>query len=310
MPVTVILRDEEVLERLRALDAVRWMGEAVDAHHRGELLAPPRAHADLGDGRLVFTTGRLRGSWYGYRSYDTFASSPGSQVVVIHDEPSGQVRAIGIGNELGPRRTGAIGALAADALAPADATRVAMIGSGTQAYTQLWALASVRDVREVRVYSRDRLRRTSFCERVAPMVRGSCRPVGDAREAVDGAQIVILATSGPEPVVDAAWIGPGTYVASLGPKQRGRSEFGVDLPAAASLLVTDSPEQLAAYDPPNLLVGTSAHHRLVSLGAVRAEEAPEPAPGGISLFISVGLAGTEAFLLDRLASSPRKVQHG
>ena len=83
------------------------MGEAIDANNRGDLVAPPRVHADLGDGRIVFTTGRLRGSWFGYRSYDTFPTEPGSQLVAVHDESSGEMRAIAIGNELGPRRTGA-----------------------------------------------------------------------------------------------------------------------------------------------------------------------------------------------------------
>ena len=118
-----------------------------------------------------------------------------------------------------------------------------------------------------------------------------------------GAEIVILATSSPVPVIDAAWLGPGTYVSTLGPKQRGRAEFGLDLPGAATLLVTDSLAQIDAYDPPNALVGTPHRQRLVSLGAVRAGEVPRPAPGGITLFFSVGLAGTEAFLLDRLAAS-------
>jgi ornithine cyclodeaminase len=282
---------------------VRWIGEAVDAHHRGELIAPPRAHADLGDGRLVFTTGRLRGHWFGYRSYDTLPSLPGAQIVVVQDERSGQVRALAIGNELGPRRTGAMGAVAADALAPPDAHRIAVIGSGTQAYAQLWALASVRHLREVRVYSRDPARRRSFCERAAPVVDGACRPAAHAREAIDGAHIVILATSSPSPVVDAEWFQPGTYVTTLGPKQQGRAEFGLDLAEAASILATDSVDQIGAYEPPNLLVGTPHLDRLTSLGALRATSAPASPTNGISLFFSVGLAGTEAFLLDRLASS-------
>ncbi|MGH9059514.1 MAG: ornithine cyclodeaminase family protein, partial [Acidimicrobiales bacterium] len=75
-----ILHDEDVVERLSATDAVRWMGEVVDADHRGELVAPARVQTDLGDGRLVFTTGRLRGSWFGYRSYGTFPVDPGAQM--------------------------------------------------------------------------------------------------------------------------------------------------------------------------------------------------------------------------------------
>jgi ornithine cyclodeaminase len=298
--VVTILYDDDIVARLRPEDAVRWTGEAVDAHHRGDLVAPPRTHADFGDARLVFTAGHLRGSWFGYRSYDTFTGGVGGQVVVVHDEASGAVRALAIGTELGPRRAGAIGAVAADALAPPGANDVAVIGTGTQAYTQLWALSAVRELRDLRVYSRNGAGRAAFAERVAPLVTGACRPVPDARTAVDGAQIVILATNSPTPVVDASWIAPGTYVTTLGPKQRGRAEFGLDLPAAAALLVTDSPQQIDAYDSPNVLVGTPHRERLVSLGAVRAGEAASPFPGGISLFFSVGLAGTEAYLLDQL----------
>ena len=58
-----------------------------------------------------------------------------------------------------------------------------------------------------------------------------------------------------------------------------------------------------AYDPPNVLVGTPHHEPVASLGALRAGDVARPGPGSITLFCSVGLAGTEAFLLDRLATS-------
>jgi hypothetical protein len=58
--VTAIWQGAEIAERLGPAAAVRWIGEAADAHHRGELTAPPRVHAAFGDGRLVFTAGRLR----------------------------------------------------------------------------------------------------------------------------------------------------------------------------------------------------------------------------------------------------------
>jgi ornithine cyclodeaminase len=250
-----------------------------------------------------FTTGRLRGSWFGYRSYDTFPAEPGSQVVVVQDEASGQVRAIAIGNELGPRRVGAIGAVAVDALAPRDAGVAAIIGTGTQAQTQLWALPVVRQLSEVRVYSRDQARREAFANLARRLTSVPCHPAPTARDAVTGAQIVILATSSPVPVIDTGWLEPGSYVSTLGPKQQGRAEFGPDLAAAAAVVVTDSPAQLDAYDPPNVLVGTPQHERLVSLGALRAGQAGWPEPGEIRVFFSVGLAGTEAFLLHRLATS-------
>ena len=232
--VTTIMYDDDIRLQLHATDAVRWMAEAVDAHHRGELVAPPRAHTDLGDGRIVFTTGRLRGSWFGYRSYDTLPSDPGSQVVVVHDERSGDVRAIAIGNELGPRRVGAIGAVAADSLAPPAATVAAVIGTGTQARAQVWGLAAVRELTEIRVFSRASSRRATFAQAAQRQIGVACRAAPTARAAIDGADIVVLATSSRVPVIDADWLAPGTYVTTLGPKQQGRAEFGLDLVARAS----------------------------------------------------------------------------
>jgi alanine dehydrogenase len=49
--------DDDIRSRLNARDAVQWMGEAIDNHHRGNLVAPPRAHTDLGGGRIMFTAG-------------------------------------------------------------------------------------------------------------------------------------------------------------------------------------------------------------------------------------------------------------
>ncbi len=279
MVVETILHDEDVVARLSAADAVAWMGEAVDAHHRGELVAPPRVHTDFGDGRLVFTTGRLRGSWFGYRSYDSFPTEPGTQLVVVQDEPSGMLRAAAIGNELGRRRVGAIGGVAAAALAPPQASVAAVIGTGAQAYTQIWALAAVRDLREVRVYGRDPDRRARFVERITPLVGGAVRSAVDARSACQGAEIVVLATSSPTPVIEVAWVNRGAYVTTLGPKQQGRAEFGLDLAEAALLMVTDSVDQIGAYDPPNVLAATAHERRLVSLGALRAGEVDAPASG-------------------------------
>jgi ornithine cyclodeaminase/alanine dehydrogenase-like protein (mu-crystallin family) len=300
--VSIVLRDGDVRSRLDAGDAVRWMGEAIDAHHRGDLVAPPRVRAELGGGAFAFTAGRLRGSWFGYRSYDTFPTDPGEQVVVVHDEATGLVRAVVIGNEIGPRRTGAIGGVAAQALSAPSASVAAIVGTGTQAWTQLWALAAVRDLTEVRVFSRDPGHREAFARRARELTGAACRAAAAARDAVDGAQIVILATSSPVPVIEAGWLAPGAYVGTLGPKQRGRAEFGLDLVAAAGQIATDSLAQLGGYDPPSVLAGTPDRDRVVSLGAVRAGEVAAPGPGRLRVFFSVGLAGTEAFLADRLAA--------
>lgn len=57
---------------------------------------------------------------------------------------------------------------------------------------------------------------------------------------------MILAATSATPVMEATWVTPGAYVTTLRPKQQGRAEFALNLPATASLLVSDTPDQIGA----------------------------------------------------------------
>jgi len=287
----IVFDDDTVISGLDPVTAVEAMRQALLAAHRGELDAPPRVHA----GVLTFTAGRLPGRWYGYRSYDTHLG--GQQIVAVHAEPGGELAGVAVGSALGEYRTGALGGAAVDALARSDATTVGVLGTGRQAWTQLWAIAAVRPLTDVVVYSRLRDHRADFADRVNDDLGVPARVADTPRDAVAGRDIVVLATSSPVPVLDAAWLSPGTAVTTVGPKQIGRAEFGPDLPRAAQLIATDSPAQLAAYDPPALLADTPAVH----LGAILAGSHPgRTTDDEITLFASVGLAGTEPYLLATL----------
>ena len=296
--IPVIVGDEQVRTGLDPAAAVAAMRTAMTDAEQGTLITPPRVSADLGLGRLVFTAGVRPGDWFGYRSYDTLSTSAGAQVVVLHDWHTGTVTAVAVGNELGPRRTGTIGGAAASALARADASEVAMIGAGTQAWAQLWAISAVRPAANVRVWSRRPEHRERLARRAREELGVTAAPARSAEHAIRGAAIVVLATTSPVPVIDPAWIAAGTHITSLGPKQLGRCEFGPDLAEQADVIVTDSLAQARAYHPPFILDGTPHMDRMVSLGAVIEASSPgRTTPGQVTLFCSVGLAGTEAYLL-------------
>jgi ornithine cyclodeaminase/alanine dehydrogenase-like protein (mu-crystallin family) len=299
-----VLTDEDVRRLLDAPTAVTWMRSALLEAHAGRLVTPARVQTELGSGRLVFTTGALAGEWFGYRSYDTFPASPGQQLVVVHDWQTGLVHGLAAGKELGPRRVGAIGGVAADELANPEARTLGLVGTGVQAWNQLWAISAVRDLAEVRVFSRDAARRAEFADRARTELGLASRAVDSARVAVEGADLVVLATSSSSPVIDSDWVGAGAYLTTLGPKQVGDAEFGPELLARADVAVTDSIAQISAYDPPNILVGTPAADRLVSLGAILSGSAQGRAhEDEVVVFCSVGLAGTEAFLLAKLLAA-------
>ncbi|MGV9369529.1 ornithine cyclodeaminase family protein [Micromonospora tulbaghiae] len=300
--MTLLFSDDDVAAAVDAPLTVAAMRDALLAAHAGQLVAPPRASAPLGGGRMVLTAGHLTGQWYGFRSYDTFGHPESGQLVVLHDATTGAVRAIAVGEELGSRRTGGLGGVAVDALARADAATLGVVGSGRQAWTQVWAAAAVRPLREVTVYSRSAARREAFAARVRAELDVPARAVGSAAAAVRDRDVVVLATTSTAPVLDAADLAPGTHVNTVGFKQTDRHEFGTDLLDAADLLVTDSPGQAAAYVPPMLAAVEPYAGRLRDLGAVLAGALPgRTTADQISVFCSTGLAGTEVFLLDRLA---------
>ncbi|MFC4145404.1 ornithine cyclodeaminase family protein [Micromonospora mangrovi] len=309
--MSLLFTDDDVVA-LDAAATVAAMRDALLAAHAGRLVAPPRASAPLGGGRLVLTAGHLTGDWYGFRSYDTFGHPESEQLVVLHDAVTGAVRAIAVGEELGSRRTGGLGGVAVDALARPDATTLGVIGSGRQAWTQLWAAAAVRPLREVTVHSRSAARREAFAARVRTELGVAARAVGTAAEAVADRDVVVLATTSTTPVLAAADLAPGTHVNVVGFKQADRHEFGTDLLDAAEVLVTDSPAQAAAYVPPMLAAVDPYAGRLRDLGAVLAGAVPgRTGADQISVFCSTGLAGTEVFLLDRLvrvAAPPHPVR--
>ncbi|TWJ23408.1 ornithine cyclodeaminase [Micromonospora endolithica] len=297
----MLVTDQEVAATLDAAATVAAMRDALRAAYAGRLVAPPRASASLAGGRMVLTAGHLTGEWYGYRSYDTFGLPESAQLVVLHDARTGAVRAVAVGEELGSRRTGGLGGVAIDALARPDAATIGVIGSGRQAWTQVWAAAAVRPLRQIRVQSRSAARRAAFADRVRAELGVPAVPVGTVREAVAGADVVVLATTSVTPVLDAADLAPGTHVNAVGFKQADRHEFGTDLLERAEVLVTDSPVQATAYVPPMLAAVEPYAGRLRDLGAVLAGAvAGRTTADQVSVFCSTGLAGTEVFLLDRL----------
>lgn len=97
--------DGDLTRRVDTDFAVGACREAISAVHRGELTAPPRVHAELGDGRLTYTAGRLTGRWFGYLSYDRIGPADGNQLVAVHREDDGVLAGIAVGHELGRMRT-------------------------------------------------------------------------------------------------------------------------------------------------------------------------------------------------------------
>lgn len=291
-----VLFDDDV-RAMRAIDAVGAARRALVDAYRGELAAPPRLHADLGDNALVFTAGGYAGGLVGFRVYGLWPGNSDQAVLVWGGD--GRLEGCVVGRELGARRTGALGGVAVDALARADASVVGIVGNGAQAWTQLWAISAVRPLRAVRVFSPTRENRETFARRAAAELELNAVACDTADEAVIGADLVVLATRSEQPVIEAGWIRPGTHVNTIGPKLASAHETPPELADAADVLVSDSPEQAIAY-------GTAFFTRraLTHLGAVVAGDQPgRTSEDDVTLYCSTGLAGSELVLADALLAA-------
>ncbi len=282
-----LLTDDDVRDRLTPALAVSVARRCLIEAYQDVLSAPPRLRADLGAVDLVFTVGGYVDGPVGFRAYGTWPQETDQAVVVWG--PDGSLLCCVLGRELGTLRTGALGGAAVDALARSDAVRVGVVGSGRQAWAQLWAVSAVRTPLAVRVFSPRAEHRERFAERADLELGVSAAAVSDARQAVRWADIVILATVSDRPVISADWIEPGAHVNTVGPKTRAAHETPPELVDAARVAVSDSPAQAAAYAEPFV-----TDRELQHLGAVLAgAEAGRRSEDDITLYCSTGLAGSE-----------------
>ncbi|MGW0806553.1 hypothetical protein [Nonomuraea sp. NPDC002799] len=173
-------------------------------------------------------------------------------------------------------RTGAAGGLAAELLARPGPARVAILGTGQQTQFQLEAVLRVRPVEHVVLWGRDSGR---AAERAASLSAecGVTVDVADSAEsAVRDATLVITATAAREPVLQAAWIAPGTHITAMGSDLPAKQELAAGLLARADVLVADDIAQAATQGELHhaLEAGVVRRDSVISLGALVAGTHP------------------------------------
>ncbi|MFD4527740.1 ornithine cyclodeaminase family protein [Streptomyces sp. NPDC058470] len=219
-------------------------------------------------------------------------------VINALDPATGQLAAVMDGTSVTTLRTAAASAVAFDVLAGADSAELGLLGSGTQALAHARAVARIRDVRTVRVWSPDPGRRAHAAHRLAAELGVAVKAVETAEEAVAGLPMVAACTLSSTPVVRGEWLAPGCTVVSVGSFEPSRSEVDAEVLRRAAAVVVDDPATAAEHAGPvvdALRHGRLAPGDLIPLGGVLTGTHPgRRHPDDIVFYNSVGLGIQDA----------------
>ena len=196
-------------------------------------------------------------------------------------------------------RTAAADAVAADALARADAAVLAVFGAGHQALYECRAIARIRPIRDILVVARDPAKGEAFAATLAG--EGVTARVAEPRDTCARADIVVTATPARAPLFDAAWIRPGTHVASMGSDGAGKQELPPALFDRAKLFCDFPPQAVAIGDLQHF---RGDRERIVAIGEVLAGRKPgRSSADDITVFDSSGISLQDLYVARHLIAA-------
>jgi len=242
----LLLTEEHVKSVLPMADLIATMESALARFSAGDVQQPVRT---------VLTVGAQKAWWGLMPAYVNDPPTMGAKLVTVFngntdrglpthlamitlfDPDTGALQALMDGSFITEARTAAVSAVSARYLARRDASTLAIIGTGVQARSHLEAYREVRQLRDVRVWSPKAASRERFVDEMQAHAGAPLRGTATAKEAIQGADMVVLATSSPTPVIDASWIGAGSHIVSVGACRPDQREMAPELVARARLFV-------------------------------------------------------------------------
>lgn len=283
------LDDDRIDRALAGADLADLLERAFAAFARGEAAMQERIRTEAGGVKLS-TMGAVwpAEGFAGAKVYTTIGGRF-NFVISLFSTVTGEPLATLEANALTRWRTAAVSVLAARHLARPGASRLALFGTGVQAFAHARAFAGAFSLDEVRVVSR--ASGEAFAARLRSELGLAARSV-DAAGALQGADLVVTTTRAPAPLFDGSAVEPGAFVAAVGSSKPDTREIDDALVARAAAVVVEwKPQSLReAGDLVLLSPEARAQMRLLELGDVVAGQvAARGGPDDIVVFKSVGV---------------------
>ena len=221
----LILKQSEVRELLPMDECMDVMARTLKTLAEGNAILPLRHVMWLPEkvGALGTMPSYLGGiGMMGLKVISVFPGNHGTEydshigAVMLFETKHGQLLAIIDASEITAIRTAAVSGVATQVLAREDASDLTIMGSGVQAKSHLSAMLVARNIKRVRIWSRDNAHAKTFAERESRRHDIEIEAIADAQQSVEGADIICTTTASPTPILHGAWLRPGTHVNAVG----------------------------------------------------------------------------------------------
>ncbi len=211
----LFLGEDEVRRHLRMEDLIPVMEKALIDFSAGKVIQPVRSVIAVDPPGGFFGMMPALAEGLGIKIV-TFYPPNAERGIPTHmatiflvERETGAPLAVMDGRLITEMRTAAVSAVATRFLASSDAKTLALLGSGVQARSHVEALRLVRPFDQIRIWSPT----AAHAERFAEEIGGKAMT---AEKAVQGADVIVTATSSKTPVLCGGWLKPGCHVNAVG----------------------------------------------------------------------------------------------
>jgi alanine dehydrogenase len=232
--VPLYLTEAEVAKLLTPEEAVDAIEACFGRMAAGAVENRPRYRLRLEGGALaMMAAADLELGYAGAKVYAGFASGARFAVLLFRaDAP--ELVAVIEADKLGQLRTGAASAVAARHLAASGARSLGVIGCGWQAESQLACIrAALPQLERVVAYCRTEERLRAFC------AEHGAEP-GESHQDPAACDVVVTATTSPDPVLRGEWLRSGAFVCAVGANDGRRRELDNVVLERAAFVCCDS----------------------------------------------------------------------
>lgn len=290
-PLWITEKDVVTLMSLpQAIDALR---DGLREEAAGRAINMVKTHAMWANGSTLHAIGAVfegRGV-VGTKTWAHTANGAMPLLVLI-DADDGSVLAIIEAFALGQMRTGGVSGLATDVMARVGASQMAIIGTGKQSLAQIAAVAAVRPIERVSVWSPTAAKRAALAATAEDALGIKTVAAATLNEALDGAQIVTMATRAKAPFLTADALPRGVHINAVGAITPERAEFEPALLDRATVIAADSVTQVRTLSREFMEAfgaDEAAWARVSPLSDLVASGATRPAGADLTVFKAMGM---------------------